>query len=70
MEARISSGESGSPGVSLGFSTKALIFPRLSGSVSMTPNWSAKERGWRMPATVHGRPEAMWWSSIWEKSMR
>ena len=53
-----------------GFSTKALILPLSAGSVSMTPNWLASALGWRMPATVHGRPEAMWCSSIWEKSMR
>jgi len=40
------------------------------GSAWMTPNWSARDRGWRMPATVIGAPDAMCASTICEKSMR
>ena len=40
------------------------------GSTSMTPNWSDSSIGWRIAATVNSAPDAMWASTIWEKSMR
>ena len=53
MLASTSSGESGSPIGSVGFSRNARIFCGLPGSTSITPNWSARLIGWRMAATVH-----------------
>ena len=31
--------------------------PGADASVAITPNWSAREIGWRIAATVHGSPE-------------
>ncbi len=63
-------GESARPTGSEGFSRNAAIFVGSFGSVSMTPNWSAIEIGWRMPATVSCAPDSTCASTIWEKSMR
>ena len=43
---------------------------RMDFSPSMTPRAGASSIGWRMPATVAGRPESMWCWTICEKSMR
>ena len=68
MEAKTSSGESGRPGGSSGFSRKASILVPTPGSI--TPNADASARGARMPATVTPAPESMWASIIWRGSMR
>ena len=68
MEAKISSGESGRPEASAGFSLKLAIF--VPSPTSITPSWLAWERGARIPATVAPAPEAMCCSTIWRGSIR
>ena len=70
MEASTSSGESGSPSGSFGFSRNARIRSGCAGSMSITPNWSASSIGCRIAATVHPAPDETWASTIWPKSMR
>ena len=70
MLASTSSGESGRPTGSVGFSRKARIFCGSSGSTSMTPNWSARLIGWRIAATVQPAPDSTWSATICEKSIR
>ena len=69
MDAKISSGASGRPCASVGFSRNAEM-RRPSGPTSMTPNWSAIDSGWRMPATVTAAPDATWSATIWDGSIR
>ena len=68
IDANDSSGVSGSPGGSAGFSRKLLIF--LSAAASMMPKADASLRGTRIPATVAESPESMWASIICPMSMR
>ena len=42
----------------------------LPAATSMTPNWSACDSGWRMPATVTPAPLARCASTICDGSMR
>ena len=42
----------------------------LSPSTSITPNWEACDRDWRMPATVTPAPDAMWSATICDGSIR
>ena len=70
MEARISPGESASPVGFSGFSRKSEMRAGSSATVSMTPNWSASEMGWRMADTVNSAPDATCASTICAKSIR
>ena len=70
MLARISSGESGRPSGSAGFSRNALIFVWSSAETSMTPNSPAMPIGWRIAATVTPAPDSTCCSTICEKSIR
>ena len=70
MLASTSSGLSGRPTGSVGFSRNSRIRVGESGSTSITPNWSASVIGCRIAATVHAAPLSMCWSTICEKSMR
>ena len=70
MLARISSGESGRPSGSVGFSRKARIRVGSSGTTSMTPNSVDIAIGCRMAATVTPAPDSTCCSTICEKSIR
>ena len=70
MLASTSSGLSGSPTGSVGFSRNSRIRDGSSGWTSMTPNWSASLIGCLIAATVQAAPLSMCWSTICEKSMR
>jgi len=58
MDANDSSGLSGRPGGSSGFSRNRAMRPPA--SASMIPKALASRRGTRMPAIVASMPEAMW----------
>jgi hypothetical protein len=63
-----SSGESGRPGGSAGFSRNASSL--RPSPVWITPNELAVLRGTRMPATVTPAPDSMCWSIICRGSIR
>jgi hypothetical protein len=68
MEAKLSSGASGSPGGSAGFSRKPFTLPLA--SASMTPNSVASLRGTRSPAMVTPALVCRCWSIICDGSIR
>jgi len=72
IDANVSSGESGRPGGSAGFSRNPRIFvpPGSAPSTSITPNSVALARGTRMPATVNPAPVCKCCLSIGRGSIR
>ncbi len=68
IDAKVTSGSSGTCGGSAGFSRNRVIRPCR--SESMQPNALASARGTRMPATVTPAAESTWWETICDGSIR
>ncbi len=70
MEASTSSGESGSPLASVGFSRQAWILRRVVAADLDHAELVGQAIGWRIAATVTPAPVSMCWRTMWLKSMR